>query len=51
MKLWDMITIVLSDWLKTEKLKKLNAEIGQSGLVFRDKFSGDNARTLNRKVN
>jgi len=47
----DSITIALTEWLKIQKLKGLNAKIGLSPLKFEKEFSADKVRNLSRKVN
>ena len=46
----DSITIALTEWLKIQKLKKLNSKIGQNPLNFDDKFNAEKIRNLSRKI-
>lgn len=45
----ESITLALSEWLKTQKIKKLNEHIQKKPLAFTEGYSGTAIRNLNRK--
>jgi len=44
----ESITIALTDWLKIQKIKRLNSKINSTPLMFKDNFSSNKVRELNR---
>ena len=45
----ESMVIALTEWLKIQKLKRLNNELESTPLRFADGFTADTARKLNRR--
>lgn len=45
----ESMVIALTEWLKIQKLKRLNHELESTPLRFADGFTADKARKLNRR--
>ena len=48
-KTTEALIKALSDWISTQKLKKLNSEVSEKPLDFTDEFSADLIRNINRE--
>lgn len=45
----ESLVIALNDWLRIQKLRRLNAEIEKAPLHFADSFSASSVRRLNQR--
>jgi len=45
----EALVIVMTEWLASKRLRALNQKVQQSPLQFRDNFSADAVRELNRQ--
>lgn len=45
----ESLVIALNDWLRIQKLRRLNAEIEKAPLHFADSFSVSSVRRLNQR--
>jgi hypothetical protein len=45
----ESMVIALTDWLRIQKIKKLNAELEGNPVSFAPGFSADKVRKLNRR--
>ncbi len=46
----EALVIVMTEWLSSKRLRTLNEKVQKSPLQFRDDFSADKVRALNRQT-